>query len=55
MRSKLPADEYGKPESAITAEHIEGKLEGLSIEQVRGSFAISTLSIIQLKMYENLT
>lgn len=33
MKSKLNPAEFGSPESEISAAHIEGKLEGLTIEQ----------------------
>ena len=34
MKSKLDPAEYGSPESAISSKHIEGELEGMTIEQV---------------------
>lgn len=34
LRSTLNAEEYGPQESAITAEHIESQLEGLTVAEV---------------------
>lgn len=34
IKSKLDAAKYGDPVSAITAAHIENKLEGLTIDKV---------------------
>lgn len=34
IKSKLSASEFGNPDSAITANHIEARLDGLSVQQV---------------------